>query len=250
MTTVKTVLECPYQPADFFEAPYRRSWGDCEILVDAGIATVTFARPHDPLPESLKSRIESELDAIFCARQLRTHRQFHVGSPTTSQYTTDGSKSIAINISNAACAVTGGSVDIVLTDSVGNVIRDSRAERIAADTSFVDDLAPKISRSPLLGSLLNSYGAAVQDPANELVYLYEIRDALARHYGGEKEARTQLGIAEQDWNHLGRLANAEPVAQSRHRGRHLTGVRPATEAELQEARVIARHLITAFAKTV
>jgi hypothetical protein len=248
MTIVKTILEFPYQPADFFESPYRQATPDREILVGRGIVTVTLSRPQDPVPQSLKSRIASEIEALFYARQLRTHRRFEFEHPRTNQLMSDGTK--AVGLTRGDIVVATDTVDVIVADSTGKVIRDSKAEHIAEDTRFVDELAPKISRSPLLQSLLASYSAAVNDPADELTHLYEIRDALAKHYGSEAKACSQLGISKPDWKRLGDLANAKPIAQSRHRGRHLSGIRPATQAELEEARQVARRLILAFAKTI
>ena len=38
-----------------------------------------------------------------------------------------------------------------------------------------------------------------------------IRDALNRHFGGEKTARNQLGLTHKEWSDLGRIANKEPI---------------------------------------
>ena len=44
--------------------------------------------------------------------------------------------------------------------------------------------------SATLNTLLKSYNAAVSDLANELVHLYEIRDAVRKHYSNDDaEAR-------------------------------------------------------------
>jgi len=83
-----------------------------------------------------------------------------------------------------------------------------------------------------------------------MVHLYEIRDALKKHYGSETAARRQLNITKTQWQRLGEIANDRPVEQSRHRGTHVVGSRPATSAELDVARGAARRLIEAFAKTV
>ncbi len=124
-------------------------------------------------------------------------------------------------------------------------MQDSKAERIKGDTKFIDSLLPKLFRSAILRALLDSYNAAVGDPSNELVHLYEIREALARHFGGDTEARRRLRI-EEDWKRLGYLANQAPLKEGRHRGRH-SNLRHATTAERDEARKIARHLIEVFA---
>jgi hypothetical protein len=96
--------------------------------------------------------------------------------------------------------------------------------------------------------LLASYSAAVNDPANELVHLYEIRDALKKHFGGESEAQKQLSITASEWKRLGHLANG-PLQQGRHRG-SFTQKRPAARHELDEARAIARRWINAFARLI
>ena len=54
---------------------------------------------------------------------------------------------------------------------------------------------------------------AVKDLKNELVYLYEIRDAILAQFGSKKTALKQLGVSDEDWNVLGDLANNQPLIQ-------------------------------------
>ncbi len=77
---------------------------------------------------------------------------------------------------------------------------------------MLDLLAPKVAHSPSLRSVVASYSRSISDPSNELVHLYEVRDALKKHYGGEDAARVALNITEADWKRLGVLANVEPLA--------------------------------------
>ncbi|MGB0070786.1 MAG: hypothetical protein WBQ11_22405, partial [Isosphaeraceae bacterium] len=77
-----------------------------------------------------------------------------------------------------------------------------------------------------LQDLLASFRQAVADPADRMTHLYEIRDALNRHFGGEKTARNQLGLTHKGWSDLGRIANKEPIEESRHRGCHPPYDRP------------------------
>lgn len=87
---------------------------------------------------------------------------------------------------------------------------------------------------------------AVVDPNNELVHLYEIRDALAKKFGREGACCKVLHFSSSQWSRLGRLANSEPLNQGRHRGKSLGKLRDTTEAELQEARNIARNFVEAY----
>jgi len=86
----------------------------------------------------------------------------------------------------------------------------------------------------------------VNDPNNELVHLYEIRDTLSKKFGGENAACQALNISAAQWSRLGQLANNEPLRQGRHRGKNPGALRDATEAELTEARDITRQFVEAF----
>jgi hypothetical protein len=72
-----------------------------------------------------------------------------------------------------------------------------------------------------------------------------IRDALNRHFGGEKTARNQLGLTHKGWSDLGRIANKEPIEESRHRGCH-PALRPATENEQSRVLAVTRSMIRAY----
>lgn len=98
-------------------------------------------------------------------------------------------------------------------------------------------------------SLLNSYKAAVKDPDNELVHLYEIRDALHRKFGNDKAALSTLekfGLTRNNWKDFGNLANKASLRQGRHRGQNDGALCDATDDELFNARRIARTMIEAY----
>jgi len=97
-------------------------------------------------------------------------------------------------------------------------------------------------------AILKSSRAAADEPEIELVRLYQIRDALAKHFGGKTEAQKALGISKDDWSRLGDLANDAPLNQGRHRGKKIGELRDATQAELNEARSIAKGMIRAYLK--
>ncbi len=98
-------------------------------------------------------------------------------------------------------------------------------------------------RTHLAGShlrgMLSSLARATADPRNELVHVYELRDALAREFSGDRNAIKGLGLSSSSWARLGFLANGAPIHQGRHRGEHGEALRDATAAELSEARGIA-----------
>jgi hypothetical protein len=94
--------------------------------------------------------------------------------------------------------------------------------------------------------MLKSYQMAVKEPRNELVHLYEIRDALFTQFKKKKNAIKQLCITEKDWDIIGDLANARPLEQGRHRGKSVGNLRPADKNELETSRKAASYLVEKY----
>lgn len=249
MTVDRTELEWIYQPSDFFEAPYRLEVGDFDLLVEDGRAVASLTVPMDPVPQDLEERVKTVLESIFLVRQLHLHTNYKLEGPRIYQHSS-GRKNVAIRVGTASLALMTEQVDFILRDAAGNVVRDSKAERIAQQGSLLDHLAPKLQHSATLRGMLESYSRSIADPDDELVHLYEVRDALSRHYGDEQAARDALAIGKREWQRIGVLANVEPLREGRHRGKHSHGRRPATNAEMDEARTLARQWIIAFGQTV
>lgn len=247
MTSERTDLDWVYQPGDFFEVAYRHAESEYELLIEGGRAVATLSIPQDPVGEQLENRIGAHLGAILLVRQLEVHRTYNLEGPRVYQHA-GGRKNVVIRVGSASAVVSAGQVDIIHRDAAGNVLRDSKAERIAAHTALLDSVAPKLAQSSALRGLLTSYSRSVSDPSNELIHLYEIRDGLANHFGGEQSTCAALNVNRAEWRRLGVLANVEPLEQGRHRGEHVAGRRDATAAELQEARSIVRRWIVAFAR--
>jgi hypothetical protein len=134
---------------------------------------------------------------------------------------------------------------VITGDAAGNVVTDSKRNRVKEQEHFAI-LALKCTKDAVAHSLLESYNAAIKDPENALVHLYEIKDALTHKFGGEAKARSVLNIVQADWSRLKCLANAAPLRQGRHRGKSVGQLRDATPAELDDARTIARKLIRAY----
>jgi hypothetical protein len=247
--TERTEIEWMYKPADLFEAPYRQAGSGFVLSLDAGRAVATLSAAQDPVPSDVEERVRRLLESVCLVRQLQLHRQFSLEGPRIFQHEA-GRKNISIRLGGAAVVMTAGHVDVLVTDSSGKVVRDSKAERVSREVQELDSLTAKLAQSATLRSLFESYSRAVADPDDELVHLYEIRDGLLRHYGNEQSARNALGINKTEWQRLGVLANVEPLDEGRHRGKHSAGRRPASVAELREARELARRCIEAFAQAI
>lgn len=245
---IRTELEWSYQPQGFFEERFMLALSDGELVADYGKATLTLAVPTTPISAADLQRMEKQVSGVFEVRQLIAHRSFELNVPITVQHNSDGTGDILVSITETVCAV--DHADAIITNANGNIVRDRKAERLASEMKMIASLSSKLVSSSVLSGMVSSYGQAVRDPQNELVHLYEIRDAIAELYGGEHGAKKVLGITSTDWKALGRLANNEPLREGRHRGQTIGELRSATQEELEDARRIASNLIKAYAEKV
>ena len=241
------IIEWTYTPNDYFEESFSISQQECEVEIGQGkvqakVETVSYHEAcaiSDKLHDSLLSR--------FLAAQVVKHFSFSLSKSHICRQYADGHKDLFVSVSGViGVSVSVSQPDIIITDQNGNVTSDTRRERINS-IQRLGDLADKFRGTDLTAdAVLRSYQAAVNDPGNELIHLYEIRDALNERFKKEKAARKALGITHLDWKRLGELANSEPLRQGRHRGENVGNLRDATESELDEARKIARAFIQKY----
>lgn len=240
------VLEWTYTPHDFFEEPISIQRHDCLVLIESGrvIATV---RPSEYDEEHRKrDELHEFVKNYFRSVQLFTHRAYMLPKPGMSRVHPDGRRNTTLFVDHCILTTSCSHVDLITMDLQGKIVRDARRERIDSEKALAQSIAQLAPTDPLVAKLLRSYGAAVDDPTDEFVHLYEIRDAISAHFGNAKIARKTLGISKSEWDAIGRLACAEPIQQGRHRGEHLVALRRATDSELDEVRGLARRFIEAY----
>lgn len=126
-----------------------------------------------------------------------------------------------------ASGVSHCNVQIIDTD--GSVIYDQQQEDMRKNEQLATNDARLASQclgyrdDPVLLSLRRRYKAACADKDDELVHLYEIRDAMEKFFGDAKKAKEALKISAADWSAFGRICNADPLPQGRDRGRNFAG---------------------------
>jgi hypothetical protein len=239
------VLEWSFSPPNYFEDSIRVERDDYEMIIENGRVE---AKIHPNVFENnptMKDDLTNSLNDRFLGVQLLTHEPYQLSKASMCRLHPDGRRDITVFAEPGIIRVTG-TAEIIITDKDGNVIVDSRRDRIEKKKQL-SELAEKYRKSdPTVASVLNSYKMAVNEPNNELVHLYEIRDALSKRFGSESAACHALNISSQQWSRLGRLANHESLKQGRHRGKNPGALRDATESELMEARHIARAFVEAY----
>ena len=239
-------LEWVFSPPDYFEEPITYAQDSCEITIADGKAIATIDAASFDANPTMRQTLDEDMNGRFLGVQLVTHQPFKLSNSSMTRTHPDGRKDHFVEIKSVSVKFSGGLADVRVTNSDGIVISDTKRDRIDRKRKFADLVADFRQTDKLLRSIIRSYDAAVRDPDDELVHLYEIRDAVATNFGGEKAARKSLGITDTEWSTLGRLCNKEPLRQGRHRGSTEGSLRDATESELAEARAIAMRIIEAY----
>jgi hypothetical protein len=244
---IKIELEWKYTPENYFEDPIDLKFDGGHIKIQNGIVNAII----DPVVYDSKASMTNDLNELiksrFFAMQLLTHREFSISdAPARTDFREDGTKNYHIMIEPAVIKMSAEPIDIIVKDRYGNVISDSRKERKDLDEHFISLVGKYITKDTLLFKMILSYHKSVNDPENELIHLYEIRDALNEFFGSQTIAIAKLGISNNEWNELGKLANSIPVKQGRHRGKSLSELRNADNEELDRARKCGVKLISKY----
>ena len=190
MSITKTILYWQYKPVNFFEVPFQYSDNQYILNMQNGNAESILSTPHEMVPEKVQKDIENKVLSFFNARMLLKHKPYELGSLNIRQHHSDGNIATLATISGKASIVKleNGKIDFLLTDSSAQVILDTKAERVAKEESLIKVIASSTGKHPLINKLITSYKTAVSDPSDELVHLYEIIDALKKHFTSKANA--------------------------------------------------------------
>jgi len=240
------LLEWKFSPPDYFEEVIEISRQDYIMTIAHGQVHAKIDSAIYEANPDMRQRLHDALNDRFLGVQLLIHRAYELSRSTMTRVHPDGRSNIFLEPEPARIGIAGGTVDLKVVGRNENVIVDSKRARIEKKKSLAELVTAHRPTDALLASLLGSHAAAVRDPNNELVHLYEIREALSTKFGGENATRTALGISTYQWSLLGQLCNNEPLRQGRHRGKSGGALRDATEGELTEARGISRAMIEAY----
>lgn len=243
---VEVQFEWKYTPENYFEEPILIKEDGYEISICDGIAFAkidpSFHSQNPEIKEYLTRFIESELQAI----QIMSHRDFTLSKPSRNDLRSDGTKNIFLEVEPIKIKVSVGPVDLVVRDKDGNIVSDTKQERLDKQKWFSETVAKYRDLDGTLNQMLKSYHMAVKDPKNELVHLYEIRDSLSSRFGNKKNAMKHLCISNKEWDIMGNLANLQPLEEGRHRGKAAGSLRPAENHELEKARKSASNMVEKY----
>lgn len=240
------VLEWTFSPPDYFEEELSIERESYTMVIGTGKVEARI----DPMKYDKEHNTRDELHQVlndrFLGVQLLTHKPYELSKSSMHRVRPDGHREITVFLEMARSVAIAGSLDIVVKDKDGNIRIDSRRDRIEKKKELGVLIEKYRKLDEFADSILSFYEAAIYDPKNELVHLFDIWEALVKRFGDEKSVKDTLGISTSERRKLGTLANDEPLHQGRHRGKKVGELRDATETELEEARSIAKNMIEAY----
>lgn len=242
------LVQWAFTPGDFFEDAVTIRHGGCAYVITSGRVEARIPGNLDePATAALVQQLEEALHGYFLAAQLVRQRRYELSRDAVIELRPDGTRNVHIEVGEAVMVIEGHAPRVVIKGLNETVKYDSEAESIGRTKSLAELMGKHFASDAVLASMMRSFDAAMRDPDNELVHLYEIRDAVKGLIS--RDGAKSLGVAKDALSRFGTLCNAEPVRQGRHRGSHAGfELRDATECELQEARSTASALIEGYAR--
>jgi len=242
------VIEWTFTPKDYFEESDHIKEKDYEMWIDAGSVKAEFLEKICKNRNKMLDKLHETLTNKFLIVQLHTHKAFELSNPRMYKLNPDGRKDYFIKLDTAVLKIRGGLADIKVTDKEGNIIADTRRDRINKRKELFELVEKHKLADPIVKKILESYHNAVINPDNELVYLYEIWETIKGYFSDEKKALKSLGLSKKELDKLTVLANSPEIKQGRHRGKQVGNARDATKKELEEARNVARKMFEGYSK--
>ena len=244
----KIVLEWTYKPENYVEEPYQIQGVDYVIDIENGKAKVILDSKYENYDDNkaIVKLINCDLNNYLKSIQIITRKPYKLFMSSEIHFRSDGRREIIVS-TDAYIDSSSVSMDFLQIDKDKKIIRDSRQERLDEMRKYIE-LTRKHIADPTLEAIMQSFNAALNDPDNEFLHLYEIRDALSNRFKDETKVNKKLKISNTEWRKFGELtsSNNYPVKQSRHRGNFVGELRDATIEELTEARQIAAAMIKSY----
>ena len=239
------VLEWTFSPPEYFEEVITVECESYTFIIDNGKVEARIDPAAYDKEHKMRNKLHDELNDRFMGVQLLAYEPYSLSKASMYLLHANGQRDITIFPDSIVMKISVDTIDTVYKDKDGNIVSDSRRDRIEKKKKLAELVAKHRSKDKTLESILGFYKAAIYDPYNELVHLFDIWEALEKRFIKKKAALTTLAISESEYKKLGNPANNDPFI-GRHRGKKVGVSRGATEAELEEARGIARNMIEVY----
>jgi len=237
-----------FTPKALFEEQLTCDVLGCKISIDDGVVLATLPIENGQTCSPLRETVEGFVESLFLGVQFIVQAPCEIGPPRICTIGEEGSKGWILEAKTGNIRLVGSSLDLRYTRPDGSIV-DTRRERIDRKHRFSRSAATN-GTDDALARMLRSFRAALLDPRDELIHLYEVLDTLTTRFGSKDEALSRIGLPRKKWTRLGELCNHLPLRQGRHRGGITRPLRDATSDELEEARNLSAAFIESYVRFI
>jgi hypothetical protein len=213
--------------------------------VEIGGDWIEARKQDDGARDAQQVRAEQIVDGVVRKIGLHERTKFTLTLGFTAQFN-PGSNQRHVHLRASGGGKATGHADMVLTNSDGTVVRDTRKERMAGLLQFANVSSANATLRRLVDYLLEYHG----DPEKKLAPLYDIIELTEKIFGSKDKAAVSLGISVKQMKAAGAIINDKQIRSSRHRGQEVGTLREPTRAELQSCEAVAQKIIEEYTNLV
>ncbi|PKL81756.1 MAG: hypothetical protein CVV24_13660 [Ignavibacteriae bacterium HGW-Ignavibacteriae-3] len=243
----KVFLEWTYIPKTYFENDIIVENDQIHLLISNGIAKMEL-KNYNPQIKASHQEYNNFIESHFISRMIENRIDYTIKEGATIIEHDDGHTEVILKPETITITVTLPNPKVKITgfDKDGNINYDSEEEERKKQQEFLSKIQNVLDKDEIVPHIIESYKNSIRFPKEELIYLYEIIDALQTYFKGKSEAIGRLKISTEDWSELGRICNNLPLKQGRHRGQMIGKLKDSKEGELEKARDISRKILRSF----
>lgn len=243
----KVVAKWTYTPNDYFDTEILIENENQSITIKDGVIELKLSESDDADVSETHSKYIGYVESFLMVGLLNKRKNYELRASTLTSTNADGSVSTFVKLTPASSTIEVAlKISYRKMDKDGNVIFDSIEEEKKKQVELLNKIQTALNKDPLVKGLFESYKNSISDPENELVHIYEIRDALQNHFRSKSKALEKLNLTTKEWSDFGTICNEKPLKEGRHRGQMKGKLRNASKEELKLAREISIKMINAF----
>lgn len=240
------IFEWTFTPHGCFEQNFPIVIDGQTMTVAEGKARVEIASDVFEAAPTILDRFHDALGDHLVGAELFKGCVVSLTGPERETLREDGRRIVYVEMIAIASAEAFGRAEVIARDADGNVIIDTTRDQIQRVKNLGGRIAAWRPKDRTLAAMIASYRAALRDPSDELVHLYEVAEALEVRFKRRQHAQAAVDVTADEWGRFIRLCNQCSLRQGRHRGLHTGPHREASAAELHEARLVAVKMIEGY----
>jgi hypothetical protein len=125
------ILVWRFSPSDYFEEDLQVKDTDYTMTLVAGMVEAHINPERYDTDPVIRETLEEFLHNLFSGAQLTSHRPYELSRPSVCRPNVRGGMDTTLFVEACEVPCLSDSADIIITDKDGNIIADTKRERVA-----------------------------------------------------------------------------------------------------------------------